>query len=247
MRVFYGFEGLSPINNAVCTVGSYDGVHIGHQRLIAECIARAKEIGGESVVLTFEPHPRIVLGRAEGLRLLTTLTEKIELLRARGVDNLIVIPFDIAFSQVKYRDFVEQYLIDKVDVRCMIVGYNHLFGHKNEGNYNLLSELSRERGFRVVELSELRNDEKKVSSTVIRKLIECGNIREATEQLGRPYLIHNSQDSLKLLPPVGRYVARVDGATQNTIIEITESNDIGYERVEILDKVMEVTNKSKSH
>ncbi len=235
MRVFYGFEGVaSQIRKAVCTVGSYDGVHIGHQRLIAECRACAREIGGESVVLTFEPHPRIVLGRAEGLKLLTTLPEKIKILEEQGVDNLIVIPFDEQFSRVQYRDFVEQYLIDKVGMKCMVVGYNHLFGHKNEGNYQLLNELSRERNFKVVELEEQRSDSHKVSSTVIRRLIESGDMERATEQLGRPYLILSNSDSLKLMPPEGRYLVRIEGVEHE--IEIGDG-EVDYPKIEILKRL----------
>ncbi|MFI3301995.1 MAG: FAD synthetase family protein [Rikenellaceae bacterium] len=234
MRVFYGFDGTSQIEKAVCTVGSYDGVHIGHQRLIEECREQAKAIGGESVVLTFEPHPRIVLGRAEGLKLLTTLPEKIELLSGAGVDNLIVIPFDEEFSRVKYSDFVEQYLIAKVGMQCMIVGYNHLFGHKNEGNYTLLSELSERLGFRVVELAEQRCDSQKVSSTVIRRAIESGDVESAVEQLGHPYLVLKGDSEWKLLPPEGRYVARVEGEVIE--IDITHKG-AEYSRVEILKSV----------
>ncbi len=225
MRVFYGFDGLPPLKNRVCTVGSYDGVHIGHKRLIEKCRTRAQEIGGESVVLTFEPHPRIVLGRAEGLKLLTTIDEKIEILSHEGVDNLIIIPFNVEFSRLKYAEFVERYLISKVGMRCMVVGYNHLFGHKNEGNYQHLCELSTLHNFDVVELPELRNDESKVSSTVIRRLIESGELEAANRHLSRAYLtIYSYSEPLKLLPPVGRYSAKIDGSSG--VVEVTPDGRI---------------------
>ncbi len=210
---------------------------MGHKRLIKRCVERAHEIGGESVVLTFEPHPRIVLGRAEGLKLLTTIEEKIELLEAEGIDNIVVIPFDESFSRLKYSAFVELYLVEKLNMRSMIVGYNHLFGHQNEGNYTLLCDLGHLHNFDVVKLPELRNDESKVSSTVIRKLIEEGEVERATKHLGREgYLIHNTQDPLKLLPPKGLYYARIGSQYLN--IEVSPTGEIlaptPFERVEIL-------------
>lgn len=111
MRVFHGFDALPHFVRPTVTVGSYDGVHLGHRALIGRLIAEASANGGESVVLTFEPHPRITLGRAEGLRLLTTLDEKTALLEELGVDNVIVIPFDRAFSALSGEEFVNDYLI----------------------------------------------------------------------------------------------------------------------------------------
>ncbi len=223
MRVYYGFDDVA-INGAVCTVGSYDGVHVGHRVLIRECVTRAHEMEGESVVLTFEPHPRIVLGKSEGLKLLTTLPEKIELLRAEGVDNLIVIPFDRAFSQLRYSDFIKRYLLDRVNMKCMVVGYNHLFGRNNEGNYAVLTELSESCGFDIVRVAEQRNLESKVSSTVIRALIAEGDIERANQLLGRPYLIYNSIEPLKLLPPSGVYATSIDGAAAE--VEFSQSGVI---------------------
>ena len=129
IRVFHGFDALPRFVHPVVTVGSYDGVHRGHRALIERLIAEARAIGGECVVLTFEPHPRITLGRDEGLRLLTTLDEKIALLGELGVDNVIVIPFDRAFSALTGAEFVEEYLIGKVGAETLVAGYNHRFGH----------------------------------------------------------------------------------------------------------------------
>ncbi|MFI3282580.1 MAG: FAD synthetase [Rikenellaceae bacterium] len=239
MKIFYGFNRISFIKNAVCTVGSYDGVHVGHKRLIERCKERAAQIGGESVVLTFEPHPRIVLGRGEGLKLLTTIDEKVELLRECGVDNVVVIPFDLKFSKLSYSDFVVHYLIEKLHMKSMVVGYNHLFGHKNEGNLQHLSDLAAQHDFTVDMLPELRNDDSKVSSTVIRKLIEVGDIEQANSHMGANYLImrYRNKEPLKLLPPAGRYVARVDGvecevqvSTQGEVTTTVEE----YKKIEII-------------
>lgn len=128
-RVFRGFDALPRFVRPVVTVGSYDGVHLGHRALIDRLTAEARAVGGESVVLTFDPHPRITLGRGEGLRLLTTLDEKVALLRGLGVDNVIVIPFDRTFSALSGEEFARRYLIGKVGAATLVAGYDHRFGH----------------------------------------------------------------------------------------------------------------------
>ncbi len=222
MRVFHGFNKLHEFRDSVCTVGSYDGVHIGHRGLIKECVELAHRVGTQSVVLTFEPHPRVVLGKADGLKLLTTLSEKIEILSEQGVDNLVVIPFDRDFSRLSYSEFIVQYLVGRLNMRYMVIGYNHLFGRNNEGNHTLLCELGKRHSFDVVRLSELRNDTTKVSSTVIRGLIAQRDMESANRLLGRDYLIIDDSEPLKLMPPAGEYLASVDG-TETTI----EFNDEG--------------------
>ncbi len=129
MKVFHGFDSLPTFRHPVVTVGSYDGVHRGHRALLERLVAEARATGGESIVLTFDPHPRIALGRGEGLRLLTSLDEKIALLAASGVDCVIVIPFDRAFAALSGREFVERCLIGKVGAETLVAGYNHRFGH----------------------------------------------------------------------------------------------------------------------
>ncbi len=242
MRVFRGVRGVAELQKAVCTVGSYDGVHIGHKALIERCVSRAEEIGGESVVITFEPHPRIVLGRGEGLKILSTIDEKIELLEREGVDNLLIIPFDEEFSRMKYHEFVTDILIKELSMHSMVIGYNHLFGHKNEGNHSLLHNLSQTIGFEVIELAELRSCDHKVSSTTIRKSIEGGDIADANASLGHPYLIiHKAEiNPLKLLPAAGRYLAEIDN--QRVEIEILTDGKISA-GVDLVDKKIFILNK----
>ncbi len=128
MRVFYGFDALPHFVRPTVTVGSYDGVHSGHLALLRTVAGRARAQGGESVVLTFEPHPRVTLGRADGLRLLTSLEEKIYLLGQQGIDNLIVIPFDKAFSALAPDTFIRDYLVGRIGAETLVVGFNHRFG-----------------------------------------------------------------------------------------------------------------------
>ncbi len=180
MRVFHGFSALPPFRRAVVTVGSFDGVHLGHRALIGRLVDEARTLGGESVVLTFEPHPRIALGRGEGLRLLTPLDRKIVLLEALGVDNLVVIPFDRAFSALSGREFIERYVRRIIGAEALIAGYDHRFGHDrlDAARIEALGLL------RVVRVGEYRIAGQAVSSTVIRHLLDEGRAAEAERLLG---------------------------------------------------------------
>lgn len=182
MRVFHGFDALPQFRHPVVTVGSYDGVHRGHRVLIERLVAEARAAGGESIVLTFEPHPRIALGRAEGLRLLTTLEEKIALLEALGVENLIVIPFDAAFSALSGAEFIGRYLRGKIGAEVLVAGYNHRFGHDRID----CTHLPDDTGLRVVQVGRYEPEGRHVSSTAIRRLLDAGHIAEAERLLGRP-------------------------------------------------------------
>ena len=177
IRVFHGFDALPHFVHPAVTVGSYDGVHRGHRALIERLVAEARAAGGESIVLTFEPHPRITLGRGEGLRLLTTLDEKIALLGDLGVDNVIVIPFDRAFSALTGAEFVEEYLIEKVGAETLVAGYNHRFGHDCDA-------LAATGPLKVVKVGPCTVDGVRVSSTLIRRLLEEGKTEEAARLRG---------------------------------------------------------------
>lgn len=232
MRVFYGFDALPHFVRPTVTVGSYDGVHSGHLALLRTVARRARAQGGESVVLTFEPHPRVTLGRADGLRLLTSLEEKIYLLGQQGIDNLIVIPFDKAFSALAPDTFIRDYLVGRIGAETLVVGFNHRFGRDKQGSYDYLG--SHGFGLEVVEVGECDVDAEKVSSTVIRHLVAQGDMARAARLLSHPYLVIGTaaagrirtDDPLKLLPPAGSYQVRIGGrparltvdASQNLII-----------------------------
>lgn len=180
IRVFHGFGALPRFVHPVVTVGSYDGVHRGHRALIERLVAEARAAGGESIVLTFDPHPRITLGRGEGLRLLTTLDEKIALLGELGVDHVIVIPFDRAFSALTGAEFVDRYLIGRVGAETLVAGYNHCFGH-DRLDCDALAASGR---LRVVKVEPCIVDGQRVSSTLIRRLLEEGKTAEAARLRG---------------------------------------------------------------
>lgn len=228
MRVFTGFDNLPIFNNAVATMGSFDGVHCGHRELLKHVTDLASENGGESIVLTFEPHPRYVLGMGEGMSLLTTLEEKLYLLERAGIDNVIVIPFTLEFSRLSPKEYIEQ-VVSRLGLRALVVGYNHRFGHKKEGDYDFL-----ERGndFAVVMVEQQQVVGSKVSSTIIRQLLLRGLTDKAATLLGHPYIIKCAFDEQgiavaaehKLLPTAGEYVARV--GTNEVKLIIKESGEI---------------------
>ena len=152
MKVVWGFDNPPALRNAVATVGSYDGVHRGHCILLDEVVRRAKACGGESVVLTFEPHPRITLGNDEGLRLLSTFDEKCALLEATGIDYVVVIPFDRAFSRLSREEFIDNYIVGSLHIKQLVIGYNHHFGHNKEGDHSFLVQHG---ALQVVEVAQM--------------------------------------------------------------------------------------------
>lgn len=215
MKVVWGFDNPPLLRNAVATVGSYDGVHRGHRILLDEVVRRARECEGESVVLTFEPHPRITLGNDEGLRLLTSFEEKCALLEKVGIDYVVVIPFDKAFSRLSREEFTDDYLVGKLHIKQLIVGYNHHFGHNKEGDRSFLANHG---VLEVVEVAQYLADGDKVSSTVVRHAIEQGDMALAARLLGHPYTVIGEADAegrvatdgYKLLPCDGQYKAKIN-------------------------------------
>ena len=216
MKVHYGFDSLPAFRAPVVTVGSYDGVHGGHRAILRRINELAAQNGGESVVVTFAPHPRIVLGKADGLKLLNTLEEKIALLEEVGVDHLIVAPFTEEFSRLSSQEYVRDYLVERIGVHTLVVGYNHHFGHNKDGDFRFLQSMQAEYGFEVYEISRQQIDDEKVSSTVVRQLITAGDVAHAMRLLERPYILitnlkERAIDPYKLLPPNGRCRVEIEG------------------------------------
>ena len=216
MKVIRGFDNPPLLRNAVATVGSYDGVHCGHRILLDEVIRRAKESDGESVVLTFEPHPRITLGNDEGLQLLSSFEEKCALLEQVGIDYVVVIPFDEAFSRLSHREFIDNYIVGSLHIKQLVIGYNHHFGHNKAGDHDFLVEHT---PLQVIEVAQYTDNGNKVSSTTIRKALSEGDVTLARQMLGHPYIIIGIADNegrvmtdrYKLLPREGRYNCAING------------------------------------
>ena len=229
MKVWEGFETVQGIPNPSVTVGSYDGVHQGHRRILTELERIAVMSEGESVVVTFSPHPRQVLGGGDGFCLLSSMDEKIRLLEDAGVDHLVVVPFTEAFRHLSSYDFVRDCLIAKLHVHTLVMGYNHHFGYNQEGDFNYLYQLQSEFGFRVKEIARELVDDQKVSSTVVRRLIGEGRMAEAAHCLGRPYLLIGRMESdgrirpgdpAKLMPPEGVYEMTAD-TSEDGLLHVT--------------------------
>ncbi len=188
MKIYEGLADFHPVVNAVVTSGTFDGVHLGHQKILHRIREIARSIQGETVLLTFWPHPRLVLYPEEhNLRLLSTFEEKASLLRQFGIDHLITIPFTQEFSQLTSEEFIRKVLIEKIQTKKLVIGYDHRFGKNREGSFEYLQTQSSEFGFELEEISREDVDEIGVSSTKIRKALESGDVQTANQYLGRPY------------------------------------------------------------
>lgn len=186
MRICYGFDSLPHIEAPVATIGSFDGVHRGHADLVGYLVRRAKEVGGESVVVTFAPHPREVLARGGGekFRLLTSTERKAELLGELGVDVMIVQEFTPQFAALSSEEFVRGYLCAKMGLHTLVVGYNHRFGHDRDVPQDHFERLAEKYGFEILRVPEYRFEGEKISSSVVRRLLSVGDIVGAEKLLG---------------------------------------------------------------
>ena len=185
MQVHRNIDALPLIPNAVVTIGTFDGVHAGHKQIIGQLREEAKHVGGQSVLITFHPHPRKVLaGDGKPIQLINTLDEKIELLDGQGLDHLVIVPFTKEFSNLSADEYVHDFLIDKFHPHTVIIGYDHRFGHDRKGDYLLLEKYAAHADFRLKEIPAYVIDSLTVSSTRIREAIRSGNIHTAHELLG---------------------------------------------------------------
>ena len=191
MEVFVGIDNVErSLRNPVLTIGNFDGVHRGHQALFAKVKEWAGRVGGESVVMTFHPHPLQVLAGRSDLVFITPHERKLELIESCGIDVTIVVPFNPDFARISARDFVKGLLVDKIGIKAIVVGYDYKFGHGRIGDIDFLRKLGGEYRFEVDTVSEIQLEKTVVSSTVIRRLILEGDFREANRLLGRSYEIN---------------------------------------------------------
>lgn len=187
-EVYLALEEYPFTQNSFVTLGAFDGIHFGHRQIISRLISEAKTNGGVSVLITFNPHPQEVIqkGPAE-FRLLTTLTEKLSVLKQTGIDRILVLPFTRDFSELSPEDFIEKVLAGKIGVKKIWLGYDHGFGRNRQGSARLLEEFGTRLGFSVETVQPQEKDGVVVSSTGIRNLIREGRIREANQLLGYEY------------------------------------------------------------
>ena len=178
------------IKNPVVTIGVFDGVHQGHQKVLKRLNQIAEQSDGESVVFTFWPHPRIVLSKdMHSMRLLSTIDEKKYLLSNSGIDHLIINPFTKEFSELTACEFIEEYLVKKIGVKHLLIGYNHRFGKDRKYGFDFLNDCAQKYGFSIEKLEAQLVDNEKVSSTIIRDFLNQGKIDRANKYLGYTYFI----------------------------------------------------------
>jgi riboflavin kinase/FMN adenylyltransferase len=233
MKVHYNLQDLPPFNNGVITTGAFDGVHKGHQKIIGRMKEIAANIGGETIIITFHPHPRKITSSIPGeIKQLTCLNERIVLLEKSGIDHLVVIPFDYQFSNLSAADYINQFLVANFHPHTIIVGYDHKFGKGRTGDFELLKHMGLTIGFNVEQINEQVVGNEIVSSTQIRNYLSEKNLQKANELLGYAYffdgfIVRGNQigrtigfptanlhinDEEKLIPANGVYAVRVKGA-----------------------------------
>lgn len=185
MKVHYGIETCKEIHNPVVTVGTFDGVHYGHQKIITRLQKIAQNCNGESVLLTFDPHPRKILFKDKKIKLINTIKEKIKILSNLGLDHLVIYPFNIEFSNLSAHEYISELLVNKLKTNTLVIGYDHHFGKNREGDIKFLIENNNLYPFNLEEIKAHEIDEIKISSTKIRQAIDNGNIHLFNDYCGR--------------------------------------------------------------
>lgn len=229
MKVYYGLDELC-IESPIVTMGSFDGLHLGHLIVINRLKQIARDVGGSSVVVTFDPHPReIIYPNEPPIHILTTIDEKIKILESKGVDNLIVIKFDKVLASMPYEKFIKDIIVDKIGAKALFMGYDNHMGKDRKGSYDNILKLANKYGFEILRGDVLTYEDIDISSTKIRKSILDGKIGDANTLLGYPYsisgeIVHGDKigrqlgyptanikmnSEKKILPPNGVYASRV--------------------------------------
>lgn len=228
MKIFSSISEFNSNKKTIVTIGTFDGVHIGHQKIIEKLIQESKSSDSESLILTFFPHPRMVLHETSSIKLLNTINEKSSLLEKMGLDNLVIHPFDMEFSNLSAEEFVKTILVDLFNVQKIIIGYDHRFGKNRAANIENLIEFGEKYGFEVEQISAQEIDSVSVSSTKIRVAITNGNMAVANEFLGYDYLLSGKiiqgkqlgrtigfptanlkiKENYKLIPKIGVYIVK---------------------------------------
>ena len=261
MAVIFDLDQLEkPLKNPVLTIGNFDGVHRGHLALFEKVKERAKAIDGQSVVMTFDPHPIKVMMSGNGPPLITPTQQKLKLIEESGIDVILCIPFTKEFALVSPEDFVKKILVQRIGIREVVVGYDYCFGYKRSGDINLLRKMGQDYNFTVHVVNQFVVDDMQVSSTAVRNLVQEGNLHEAKKLLGRDYQVcgtvvkgknrggrllgfptANLELVDELTPKLGVYIVRVliNGKTYNGLTNIgfnpTFGNNLFSVETHILD------------
>lgn len=242
MKIIRSIADFDSSEKTIVTIGTFDGIHIGHKKILKNLITNAREEGKKSVLLTFFPHPRMVLQKDKTILLLNTLDEKSVLLEKMGLDFLIIHPFSKEFSRLTALEFVRDILVNKLNTSRLIIGYDHHFGKNREGNIHQLKEYSLLYDFKIEEIPAQDIDDVSVSSTKIRKALKEGNLKTANNYLGYYYMLSGTvvngkklggtigfptanieiKEPYKLIPSTGVYIirTRINGDLYNGIMNI---------------------------
>ncbi len=234
MRVFRDLNNLPVFKNSVITIGTFDGVHKGHQKLIERINFLAQQNEGESIIITFHPHPRLVINpQDKSLRLLNTIEEKVSLLEKYGVDNLVIVPFSRDFSEQTAEDYISNFLVKNFRPKNIVIGYDHKFGKNRSGDYHLLEQMKGQYGYTMEEISKETLDDIGISSTKIRNALQSNEVALANDLLGHNYTLTGTvvrglqngrklgyptanlqvNDEHKLIPKTGIYAVNVTDAS----------------------------------
>jgi riboflavin kinase / FMN adenylyltransferase len=193
MKVYFSTETIPAFKKAVVTIGTFDGVHTGHKSILEQLKREAARIGGETVIITFHPHPRkVIVSGQPAIHLINTIDEKIELLEKNGIDHLVVVPFTDDFSQQSPEEYIEKFLVEKFHPHTVIIGYDHRFGKNRLGDYKLLEEYSARLGFNLMEIPAHVINDNTVSSTRIREAVLHGNTDVANTLLGYDFFFEGT-------------------------------------------------------
>ncbi|HEX8377598.1 MAG TPA: bifunctional riboflavin kinase/FAD synthetase [Pedobacter sp.] len=230
MKVYNHLDEFNKINNAVVTIGTFDGVHVGHRKIISRLTEVAKQTNGESVILTFFPHPRMIINPEDvNLKLITTINEKAKLLEQLGVDHLIITPFTRDFSNLSAETYIQKVLVETIGTKKIIIGYDHHFGKDREGNLDQLQQFAPFYGYEVEEIPEQDIHDIAVSSTQVRQALKKGNVQTANDFLGYSFSLFGQvikgdqigrtlgfptanlliEEAYKLIPCDGIYAVRI--------------------------------------
>lgn len=243
MNVYCQLDSLPAFKNSVITIGTFDGVHLGHQKIISRLKTLSQKWSGESIIITFHPHPRLVINPQDtSLRLLNTIDEKIALLEKYGIQNVVVVPFSRDFSEQPAEDYIRKFLVHNFNPRMVVIGYDHKFGKNRTGDYHLLESMKQALNYELEEITKETLDDIAISSTKIRQSLQNGDVTLANELLGYTYTITGTvvrgyqrgrelgyptanilvNDEFKLIPSTGIYAVkvRVRDAVYNGMLSI---------------------------
>ncbi|MFN2457238.1 MAG: bifunctional riboflavin kinase/FAD synthetase [Chitinophagaceae bacterium] len=257
MQVHYSTDHLPLFKNAALTIGTFDGVHKGHREVIDAVVAEAKKTGGESVLVSFHPHPRKIVNSDTSLQLINTLDEKIELIEKTGIDHLVISPFTTQFAEQTANEYVENFLVKKFHPHTIIIGYDHHFGKGREGNFDLLKQMEQRFSYKLLEIPKHVIDEIEISSTKIRNALLHSDIETANKLLSYCYffygkvvhgdalgrkmgfptanLVYTNEDKIRLGQGVYAVMVKIDSIPKRGMLSIGTRPTVNdtLERVEV--------------